>query len=958
MSWLSGRSYKTALIIPKKASLETLGNSLTLAPGLDDKRDKGNRSIFMDKFTAILWAVITAWFVGCRADSDFSSTNLDQTANPDDIVELPLAIGAPMGLTAGGVSATDTGFTTKIAIKSCKSGYETNITSGATGISLYKGDHGCIAVLESFTIGESVFEPVGIFDPQPGSNNKFNTSDGSEASVVVVNQLSSPLELTDVIGFRITQVQAENDIVLGNFANIINIEVEEARVTEDSGQIIVNVKKVVEKSSEPLTVNLEYSGTAKNGEDFKGAKQFVVIGKDETSAQFSLSIVDDRIIENAELLKIVAKKSDDYYASGFAEVIIEDDDTSRLPGTALFHFSAESIKPYGWRVESWDDVSPHQSHALPPERYNMPFYFSKAIAGFPAVGFDGFFSRLYLPSSKKTDSAEVYKRRSFYAVVRLAGNTTREQVVFEQGGRNEGFSFTVEGGYLSCNMWTENTSDRQVITSRENKLRGYKRRHHYRDRDPYSDIVMSSFRSPITPYGSYVVALHHDAESELVTCFVNGKHIGEVEGVKSFGKHDDGIGVGSVNGSTRFASGSIVHSRQNLRGFLSEIISYGDDFDANDFQVVMSDLLERYQLSSKPRVKLSFNKTEMNESGAEDLLLEVYREKPGYEDLIVSYELHGDAIPGDDYAMTSGAIVIPAGKLRGSERIQILNDTEVEQDETIVVGLKSDESYENMSGQVLVTIIDDDEDMGELKPILWLQANSGILQEQGGVRYWQDKMKMQKVDQNDKKSRPKVENFIRGKIAALVFDGKDDYLKISSNRGFNLNGPCEGRTAALAFATGRDTKKTQVIYEEGGTARGFNIYIENGYLYLNSYNLPNDDKGKTTPWPATYAKLPIKANKAYILVSVYDFKENALRLLLNSAKTEVKGVGRLFTHPDPAGIGGVAKGAVLHNNRKVRGSHHFAGAIAELIVFDEALSPSAMIEQQKRMHQAYRESLR
>ena len=159
-----------------------------------------------------------------------------------------------------------------------------------------------------------------------------------------------------------------------------------------------------------------------------------------------------------------------------------------------------------------------------------------------------------------------------------------------------------------------------------------------------------------------------------------------------------------------------------------------------------------------------------------------------------------------------------------------------------------------------------------------------------------------------------------------------------SNSGLNLGGPFEERTTVVAFDTHSDVEATQVLYEEGGTVRGFNLYIEEGFLYLNTYNLNNDDKGKTTPWKTVFTKLPVKKKTAYVAVAVYDYKANEIRLVLNEQAASAKGVGRLFDHPDPGGIGGINAGAVLHNNRVEKKVLSFKGAIAEVMVFDKAKS--------------------
>ena len=55
---------------------------------------------------------------------------------------------------------------------------------------------------------------------------------------------------------------------------------------------------------------------------------------------------------------------------------------------------------------------------------------------------------------------------------------------------------------------------------------------------------------------------------------------------------------------------------------------------------------------------------------------------------------------------------------------------------------------------------------------------------------------------------------------------------MNSSIDINTAKPIRERTMAIAFRTGDDVTKPQVIYEQGGGVRGMNIYIKDGSTNL------------------------------------------------------------------------------------------------------------------------------
>ena len=651
-----------------------------------------------------LWGLTVTLLISCRADEDVSATLPIGEASPEDIWQLPLTIGTPIGLTNNTVKPT-------IAIKGCKSGYEAEVPVESVGIALYKNDSNCLAYLEAVQIGDSVFEVSGQYQPAQGSINTFRSNEGSEAKVLVESQLSSPLKLSDSISFKIAHIQSNGEVLVENLTNLISVEIDQQMVTEDFGRVLVTVKKHMEKNKEPLKVALKYSGNATAGEDYANHKTEVTIPGGETSIQFAIDILDDRRIEHAEVLVVEPEASERYFVVETGELTIEDDDKDNVPAIPTIHYHPNSIVENKWRVEKWHDHSGNEFHATTDSYWYSPFYFSKVVHGYAAAGFDGRIVKLNVPSSEKMDLAAAHPQKSILVAFRMAGDIERKQVIYEQGGLDSGISLTVEGGKAYCNSWS---SQGHTAVEAEKVLQKKKYKHwywYYRGEkfaeDAFEGIAVRSLSGSVKAYHHYVLGLRYDSESGFMDCYLNGSHIGRVAGADRLPSHGDGIGLGSVNGYTRFSDGSQNSQNSGLRGFVSELIAFGETISSDDFTVTLSHIAKKYGFYI-PTVTMIVDQKEVTEGKDSVIKVRAYRDRVGDEDLIVQYKVSGDAAAGTDYIHGTGVVTIPAGSISGVDSIQLLDDSVVEEEETLGFELVSDNSYNVGSAPQLVFIKDDD----------------------------------------------------------------------------------------------------------------------------------------------------------------------------------------------------------------------------------------------------------
>ena len=148
---------------------------------------------------------------------------------------------------------------------------------------------------------------------------------------------------------------------------------------------------------------------------------------------------------------------------------------------------------------------------------------------------------------------------------------------------------------------------------------------------------------------------------------------------------------------------------------------------------------------------------------------------------------------------------------------------------------------------------------------------------------------------------------------------------------------------------GLNSNDEQVIFEQGGTDKGLNIYLKNGKLYFQAWNVSDDDGiGNLAPWGGdlSYASSQIlNTGQAYVVSCHYNSSSvNGLEIYINGklSGAYIGNVGRLFNHPARAALGGVnnqtrfASGEYTGESGK-----HFTGALGDFIYFNEPLMNDA-----------------
>ena len=184
---------------------------------------------------------------------------------------------------------------------------------------------------------------------------------------------------------------------------------------------------------------------------------------------------------------------------------------------------------------------------------------------------------------------------------------------------------------------------------------------------------------------------------------------------------------------------------------------------------------------------------------------------------------------------------------------------------------------------------------------------------------------------------------ITGSGTALSGNGTDAFVSVPDASELNTGGPYEAKTVE-AWIRPADVTATQVVYEQGATSRGLNVYVEGGQIWAGIWNRNNDGDG-TTPWAQdVWLSAPISANQTYHVVLVYDFANSRSALYLNGAEVaSATGMGRLFGHGGDIGIGAQNNDARFATRGDGAGDRwFFNGVIDEVATYNSALSTEAI----------------
>gem|GEM_PF-2514417 len=180
---------------------------------------------------------------------------------------------------------------------------------------------------------------------------------------------------------------------------------------------------------------------------------------------------------------------------------------------------------------------------------------------------------------------------------------------------------------------------------------------------------------------------------------------------------------------------------------------------------------------------------------------------------------------------------------------------------------------------------------------------------------------------------------------AVELAGGSENVHVGDDPLLNAQGPYPVRTISLWIRPDTLQGGRGMIYEEGDSTRGINLYVDNGTLYAGAWDTAMDTAvGDTSTWPGTWRSTPLlSAGQWEHVVIVLDARSTPTQLSSNVFQAYLNGEPfaaggtegmQLFTHPDGGGVGSVQGTSRLHDG-VVSGTEAFQGGVDELAIWNK-----------------------
>ena len=173
---------------------------------------------------------------------------------------------------------------------------------------------------------------------------------------------------------------------------------------------------------------------------------------------------------------------------------------------------------------------------------------------------------------------------------------------------------------------------------------------------------------------------------------------------------------------------------------------------------------------------------------------------------------------------------------------------------------------------------------------------------------------------------------------AVRFDGNNDYVAVATSNDIN-NSTVSQRTIAAWFKVDDKAGQRQVIFESGGTGRGFNMYIDGGQLYVGGWRTDQN-------WNGTFLSTDLISSDTWHHVTLVldadgsnDLQSGAFRGYLDGTQFG-SGTGmKIPPHTKLTGIGGTNKETRFHTGAIYgSGRDGLGGSVADVKLYNRVLS--------------------
>ncbi|WP_051568408.1 T9SS type A sorting domain-containing protein [Crocinitomix catalasitica] len=227
----------------------------------------------------------------------------------------------------------------------------------------------------------------------------------------------------------------------------------------------------------------------------------------------------------------------------------------------------KSTEADGSNLQLWNDLTSSSHNATQGSVSKRPIFRDNAsdnVNTFSAVEFDGTNDQLTISNHNDINlDSDGYEDRVIYMVLKTGANVSDQQLIYEEGGKSNGFVFEIDNDnlYLSSHV----ASGRQ---------------HEY-------------FSTPISSDEVIVASYFFENSADHSEGFVNGVSIGSSGAANKMPRHSGAIAFGGINGRTVFhddavgTGSSASTDAQSWEGDMFEYVAF--DYIPNTAQKIIID---------------------------------------------------------------------------------------------------------------------------------------------------------------------------------------------------------------------------------------------------------------------------------------------------------------------------------------------------------------------------------
>jgi len=182
--------------------------------------------------------------------------------------------------------------------------------------------------------------------------------------------------------------------------------------------------------------------------------------------------------------------------------------------------------------------------------------------------------------------------------------------------------------------------------------------------------------------------------------------------------------------------------------------------------------------------------------------------------------------------------------------------------------------------------------------------------------------------------------------SAVRLDGGGEGVAIDAHPDFNNgNGPWAERTISLWFSVDNPSNPVrQMIFDEGGSTRGINAYLDNGALYVGGWDTNGSDPGDNASWSGTFKSTnAVTAGVWNHLTIVLDASADPANLNSGVFRAYLNGVEfdagnsdgmQIYNHGNAGGLGALFSSSKFHSGTS---ASSLSGYVDDFAVWNRAL---------------------